>query len=446
MKYAALIAALIPLSLLGFPDGSPVARTGVIDGGSDCSACHKTFAPANSDPRGHVALELLQPYNPGVVQNLRVLVQHPQASKYGFQLTARFVTGNATIQAGSFVTTGPDTKVVCNDGTPNGAPAPCQENQLQWIEHSAAPRVSVGAAKSFEFQWVPPSQENGDIVFYVSAVAADGNDDVQNDWVYTTTMRISLSQEAACPLTRIPQVRSAVNAGSHAGPFSANSMVEIYGSDFQAGSRTRQVQAGDLGSGRFPTMLSCIAVEIDGVRAPVTYVQQDQINVQAPALNKTGPVSLVVFANPGKSNELRSPVATVTVDPIAPSLFTFGATQSVAAQFAGTANVVDDAHPAKPGDYVTLYGTGFGATSPPAQAGEIAAGQARVTGQSTVSIGGITVNASDVPYVGLSPQSISGLYQVNVKIPGGVPDGAAAVMVTINGVATQAGVTIPVRR
>ena len=46
----------------------------------------------------------------------------------------------------------------------------------------------------------------------------------------------------------------------------------------------------------------------------------------------------------------------------------------------------------------------------------------------------------------LSPQSISGLYQVNVKIPGGVPDGPAAVVVTIDGVQTQAGVTIPVMR
>ena len=375
MKFAALTAVLIPISLFAFPNGSPVARTGVIDGGSDCSACHKTFAPANSDSRGHMTLELLQPYNPGVVQNLRVIVQHPQASKYGFQLTARFVTGDATIPAGIFVTTGPDTKVVCNDGTPNGAPAPCLENQLKWIEHSAAPRVPVGAAKSFEFQWVPPSQENGDIVFYASAVAADGNDDVENDWVYTTTMRISLSQEAACPLTRIPQVRNAVNAGSHAGAFSPNSMVEIYGSDFQAGSRTRQVQVGDLGPGKFPTVLSCIAVEINGVRAPVTYVQQDQINVQAPTLNSTGPVSLVVFANPGKPNELRSPVATVTVDPIAPSLFTFGATKSVAAQFAGTANIVDYAHPAKPGDYVTLYGTGFGPTNPRRKRGRLSMGR-----------------------------------------------------------------------
>ncbi len=446
MKLAALLAALIPISALAFPDGSPVARTGMIDGGSDCSACHKTFAPANSDPRGHMSLDLLQPYNPGVVQNLRVTVQHPQASKYGFQLTARFVTGNYSIPAGTFVTTGPDTKVVCNDGTPNGAPGPCEENQLKWIEHSADPRVPVGAAKSFDFQWVPPAQENGDIVFYASAVAADGNDDVANDWVYTTSMRISLSSDAACPLTKIPQVRSAVNAGSHAGAFSPNSMVEIYGADFQAGSRMRQVQVGDLGPGKFPTILSCIAVEINGVRAPVTYVQQDQINVQAPSLNSTGPMSLVVFANPGKPNELRSPVATVAVDPIAPSLFTFGTTGSVAAQFAGTANIVDSAHPAKPGAFVTLYGTGFGPTDPASQAGAIVDGAAPVTGTSTVSIGGITVPAQDVPYVGLSPQSISGLYQVNAKIPSGVPDGAAVVVVTINGVQTQAGVTIPVMR
>ncbi len=444
--------AAIPVTLLAFSTGPPIKRTGMIDGGTDCTACHRTFAPANSDSRGSVKIENLQPYVPGVPQNLRVTVSHPDAVRWGFQLTARFVTGGGTLKAGSFAPMNAETKVVCDDGTLRGAAGPCSAERMEWIEHADAPRSDAGAGHSFEFQWTPPPDENGDIMFYFAGNAANGDGANTNDRIYTSTARVPLSSEAACPATVRPQIRSAVNAGSHAGPFSPNSMVEIYGANFQPGSRTRLVGAGDLGSGVFPSTLSCIAVEIGGVRVPVTYVQQDQINVQAPSTSATGPVTMVVVANPGKPNELRSDVATLTIQQTAPSFFTFGSTKSIAAQFAGKADVVADpavvpgAQPAMPGDIVTLYGTGFGATNPAVSAGRIATGQARLTDPFTITIGNITLGADDILYAGLSPQSISGLYQFNVRIPAAVPDGNAPVTITTRGVSTQAGATIPVKR
>ncbi len=451
-KFVCAAIAAVPVTLLAFSTGPPTKRTGIIDGGSDCSACHRTFAPANSDPRGSVKIENLQPYVPGVPQNLRVTVAHPDAIRWGFQLTARFVTGGGTLKAGTFTPANAETKVVCDDGSLRGAPGPCTAEQMEWIEHADAPRSAAGAGHTFEFQWTPPPDENGDIMFYFAGNAANGDGTNSNDRIYTSTARVALSSDAACPSTVRPQIRTAVNAGSHAGAFSSNGMVEIYGANFLPGSRTRLVGVGDLGSGTFPTTLACIAVEIAGVRVPVTYVQQDQINVQAPTLTSTGPVTVVVFANPGKPNELRSDTATVPLQQPAPSFFTFGATKSIAAQFAGKADVVANpavvpgGQPAKPGDIVTLYGTGFGATNPALQAGQIASGLARLTDTVTVSIGGTLLGPDDISYAGLSPQSISGLYQFNVRIPAGVPDGDAPVIVTIKGVTTQAGATIPVKR
>lgn len=450
LLYAALAA--LPVSLLAFSTGPAIKRTGTIDGGLDCTACHRSFAPANSDPRGSITIENLQPYVPGVTQNLRVTVRHPEASRWGFQLTARFVTGGGALKAGSFTPTDAETKVTCDDGSLRGVPGPCPSNQLEWIEHADAPRSAAGTGHTFAFQWTPPADENGDIMIYAAGNAADGNGANTNDRIYTTSVRIPLSSAAACPLTRRPQIRNATNAGSHAGPFSWNSLVEIYGSDFQAGSRSRIVGAGDLGQGTFPDTLSCIAVEIAGERVPITYVQQDQINVQAPTTATTGPVRMVVIANPGKPNELRSDPATVTLDPLAPSLFTFGTSKSIAAQFAGTADVVADAsivpgaRPAKPGEWVTLYGTGFGTTTPVWQAGEIPTGAARLVAPFTVTIGGTTLSADDVQYGGLSPQSISGLYQFNVRIPSNAPDGDIPIRIATNGVSTQAGATIPVKK
>jgi hypothetical protein len=344
IKLALAAFIMCPVSLVAFSKGPPIMRTGGVDGGVTCAACHNTYGAANSDSRGSVTIEGLQSYVPGTPQNLRVTVRHPDAARWGFQLTARFVTGNGTLKAGSFVPIDAETKVVCDDG-PNGrrdplfgerigSEGPCSAERQEWIEHADAPRTP-GGSHSFAVQWIPPPDENGDIVLYVAGNAADGNGANTNDRVYTAALRIPLSTNASCPLTRRPQIRNAVNAGPHAGPFSWNSMVEIYGSDFQAGSRTRIIGAGDLGSGRFPQSLSCIAVEIAGERAPVTYVQQDQINVQAPTTSVTGPVTLVVIANPGRPNELRSDPATVTLAPLAPAFFMLGTTRSIAAHFAG---------------------------------------------------------------------------------------------------------------
>lgn len=448
--YAAFAA--LPVTLLAFSTGPPLKRTGVVDGNTNCSACHRTFAPANSDASGSVTISNLENYIPGAVQTLRITVKHPQASRWGFQLTARFVTGGGSVKAGTFAPVNDETKVVCDDGSQTGSAGPCAANQLEWIEHANAPRSEQGAGHTFEVRWTPPAQENGDIMFYFAGNAANGDSTLNNDRIYTSSAKISLSSDAACPLTTKPQIRTAVNAGAHAGNIGPNAMVEIYGSNFQAGSRTRTIGAGDLAAGSFPTTLSCIAVEIGGQRAPVTYVQQDQINVQAPTLTATGPVNMIVIANPGKANELRSDPATLTVQAVSPAFFTFGSTKSIAAQFAGTSDIVADptvvsgARAAKPGELLTLYGTGFGATNPAMQAGQIPTGQAPLSGSITVTIGGVTLANSEVLYAGLSPQSISGLYQFNVRVPASVPDGDAAVTITSNGVSTQSGATIPIKK
>jgi uncharacterized protein (TIGR03437 family) len=92
---------------------------------------------------------------------------------------------------------------------------------------------------------------------------------------------------------------------------------------------------------------------------------------------------------------------------------------------------------------VLLDGTGFGGTDPTFQAGEIASGQPRLRDTPTVVIGGITLAPADVLYSGLTPQSISGLIQFNVRIPASVTPGDVPVSVRIGGMETPPA-TIPV--
>jgi uncharacterized protein (TIGR03437 family) len=108
-------------------------------------------------------------------------------------------------------------------------------------------------------------------------------------------------------------------------------------------------------------------------------------------------------------------------------------------------SVVPGASPAKPGDVVSLFGTGFGDTSPFVPTGQLASGVAVLTNPITVKIGNDTLAQTDVFYAGLSPGSISGLYQINVRIPATAPGGDVPVTISIGGVQTQSGATISIQ-
>ena len=59
----------------------------------------------------------------------------------------------------------------------------------------------------------------------------------------------------------------------------------------------------------------------------------------------------------------------------------------------------------------------------------------------TVTIGGV---AAEVRFAGGASGQIAGVMQVNVVVPGGL-SGAVPVVMTVGGVASQAGVTVVVR-
>ena len=394
------------------------------DGGQNCSMCHSTYGAANSDSRGSVTIDATQ-YNPGVMQTLHITVAHPLASRWGFQLTARAVS-DETQEAGTFAPVDNQVQVRCDDGTQYGSPAPCN-GAREFAEHVMAPFTATGAGYTFAVNWTPPPSEIGQIQMFVAGVAADGDGTDAGDRVYTAVN--TLTATGACSLTKAPTVQTAVNGASFLPAFSSNAMLSVFGFDFQVAGSSREVGAGDIVNGAFPTQLGCVSVLINGQAAPISYVQQDQINLQTPTLSGTGPVSLVVVLNPGKPNEIRSDMATLTsVQPFAPAFFTSGGTSTVAAQFVSNS-------------VVTLYGTGFGATSPPVAAGQIDTGVASTVDSVSVTIGGLPAT---VLYAGLSPGSISGLYQINVQIPAGLPSGPAEVIATIGGIQSQPGVTITI--
>ena len=438
----ALLGAL-PGLMYALSGGPPLKRTGAaVDGGLNCTACHVTYAPANSDARGRVVVQA-KFYTPGLKQVIRVRVEHPEAQRWGFELTARLAS-DETKTAGTLSATS-TVQVRCDDGSFLGVQAPCTTGQLEFASHnSTSTAQSKPNFNTWDVEWTPPSTDVGEVVFYAAGNAANNNQNNQGDRIYTTSTRIS-----SCSLSARPQITSILNGASFVAGGSQNAMVSVFGSGFAA-SQGKSAGISDFDDLDFPTELGCLAVEIGGKRAPISFVNDRQINAQVP-VNAVGPVEVRVIANPGRPNEIRGNSENMTLTQTSPAFFVFGTTKSIAALFPNSTQAVADpavvpgGRAAKPGEVVTLYGTGFGATSNNLAAGKVAFEASEILERITVTIGGVILASSDVTYAGFSPGSISGLYQFNVKVPA-VPDGNTPVSVDIAGTKTQADAFIPVRR
>ena len=134
--------------------------------------------------------------------------------------------------------------------------------------------------------------------------------------------------------------------------------------------------------------------------------------------------------------------------PSAPAFFTYGGTSyAVASRYpdytaVGNPAVVPGTTPAKPGDILMLWGTGFGATNPPTAPGVVVSGTPPLAALPAVTVGGV---AATVLGAALSDGTV-GLYQVNIQVPQlttgtypNVPIGPVSLQASINGQQTQVG-------
>jgi uncharacterized protein (TIGR03437 family) len=97
----------------------------------------------------------------------------------------------------------------------------------------------------------------------------------------------------------------------------------------------------------------------------------------------------------------------------------------------GSFGVAVPSRPAKPGEIVTLYGTGFGPSAPSVPAGQVVGSMAPLTtdGLLRIQIGGIP---ADVLFAGLTGV---GLYQFNIRVPE-LADGDQPIDAVVGGVSS----------
>jgi uncharacterized protein (TIGR03437 family) len=233
-------------------------------------------------------------------------------------------------------------------------------------------------------------------------------------------------------------VSAVTNGASNlSGPVAPGEVIVIWGSGL---GPTPLVQYQADANGFLPSSLGGTSVFVNGVLAPLVYTSANQVAAVVPyGVNGSSPEMYV------QSQNRTSRTFYLSVASQIPGIFTLNG--SGAGQAAAINNkdgsINGAAHPAKVGDYVQLYITGAGQTSPAGTDGLISAGPGPVpVGAVTVTIGG---KSATVNFAGGAPGAVAGVIQVNAQIPAGVTAGGAVpVVVQVGTSNSQPGVTLAV--
>jgi uncharacterized protein (TIGR03437 family) len=237
--------------------------------------------------------------------------------------------------------------------------------------------------------------------------------------------------------TALPVIGGVKNAASHLAGVASSAWIEVQGLNLS--TTTRSWTSSDFTGSKLPTSLDGVSVTINGLPAYLDFVSPEQINVLAPDDAATGSVQVQVTNALGVSAPF-----TVTKSDAMPALLN----SQLSASSAQTHGQVVAMHangspvgypntdgcascvPALPGETIALFGTGFGATKTPAPASQMVSDPAQLANPVTVAIGG---KSATVTFAG---RVSSGLDQVNVTIPDGLPGGEAFVVATVEGLST----------
>jgi uncharacterized protein (TIGR03437 family) len=233
----------------------------------------------------------------------------------------------------------------------------------------------------------------------------------------TSFISLSASGFTVLPVTydasvAVPKVTAVVSAADGKSPAAPGGLISLFGTNLSPTNlATREIPV--------PTALGNSCLTVNGQPLPLIFVSPGQINAQMP-FQAVGNVTMIVHTPGGVSDNFN-----MTVLSNAPAVFLSGAAGPVTnlptIVRAENNQLATDSNPVHHGDTLVIYLTGMGGVTPvvangmPAPANPLAT--ALVT--PTVQLGGVSL---PVYYAGLAPGQV-GVYQINVSVPGGVPQG-----------------------
>ncbi|MCU1233126.1 MAG: cell surface receptor domain protein, partial [Candidatus Solibacter sp.] len=198
--------------------------------------------------------------------------------------------------------------------------------------------------------------------------------------------------------------RGVVSTANDSGrPVVAGSLVSIYGANLAT-------QTAVAATTPLPGTLGGVAVTVDGRTAPLYFVSPGQINLQLPPQTNIGSARAIVTANGIAGAEVMFSVTEAT-----PAIFTLPDGRAIAQNYPDY-HVNGPDFPIAPGGILIVYLTGGGAANLPWSA----------------TLGG---KPAGPLFLGPAPGMI-GVYQANLTVPAGLPDGPSPLSITISGAAS----------
>jgi uncharacterized protein (TIGR03437 family) len=251
---------------------------------------------------------------------------------------------------------------------------------------------------------------------------------------YGTVFRLVL------PATDLPSIApgSVLNGASFEPGISPGSWMTVNGTNL---STISAIGYPGASNGVFPTTFYGVSLMVGNEPAYLASISPTQINALVPNV-PAGTTSVAVV-----NSNWATPAVITQVSVVQPAFFQWGnyavATHqdfSLAAKnglFPGTTTV-----PAKPGEVIILWGTGFGPTNPSLPAG-VETPSAPI--YNTTTAVSVTVGNQPVPVYGaaLAP-GYAGLYQIAIQIPASLANGDYRVVATISGAQSPSGTLITV--
>lgn len=331
-----------------------------------------------------------QPDNKVVPVNLRVTNQ-PIVADPGL-FSTRVLTGSGRVARNLFLSNrGGGTLTLSGVTVGGGAP---------WLS-AALIANATGVALSIDSSVAPGN--------YTATL------DVASNAANPLTVRVSV--DVVPPGPPLASIGGAVNNATFISgePLAPGEIAAVFGEQFS----TTDVRFGS--SLPLPTSIEGVSVMVNGVAAPLYFTSAGQINFQVPYETQAGTAVIRVDRGGQTGNLISAPVAAA-----APRILMFGE-WGVALHQDNFLSVPErlvaqgvPARPAKAGDVLTIYGIGFGQTTPAVRTGEGAPGGplALVTPQPVVHFAWTEASSRPVApsFAGLSPGFV-GLYQINVAVP-----------------------------
>jgi uncharacterized protein (TIGR03437 family) len=348
---------------------------------------------------------------------------NPSVAGPGLSAGSFQVQATAAVPGG--IPNNPLTVPVVNMGSGFASPPPLTLNPTELTFSGSASRQVAVTGGTFtasdDAPWLTES-----VAGQTLTVSADAAGLAPGTYSATVTLNASgVLQFLPVTLTFGPPALTKVaNAASYAeGAISPGEVLVLGGSNLGPAALAGLTLDAD---GSVSTTLAGVRVLVNGVAAPMIYATATQLSAVAPYdLDGRTTAAIQVVVNGQTSNTLNVPVASAV-----PGIFT--------ANSAGTG----PAAVLRVGDIIAIYMTGEGKTNPAGVNG-------RVTIVPPVPVQNVTATLdgqpAEVTFAGEAPGIVSGVMQMNLRVPAGVRAGEVPLAVSVGGTPSQNGVTVSAR-